>query len=208
MADETIEVKLKWFPIVSVLKSPNTFKTKLEAEYARAGKIVGLKIAALMRKKIRERKNYEKNAGMTIDMKGSSKPLVDSGRLFKAVTFTSVSSLKGPSVTVGVFRTSDAANVARIVSAGATIVVTPKMSRLFKALHAASMGRGGSIKSERGNELLAKSKGTIPALNVGTTLVIPPRNFALATLKDPALAVIVEKEFSEALGRALAKMAK
>jgi hypothetical protein len=202
----SIVVKLKWYPIVGALISPNTFKRHLQAEYSRSGRIVGLKVAAIMRRKIRSG-GYSPNAGMTRDMKGSSKPLVDSGRLFKAITWGSFPSLSGPSVVVGVMRTSDAANVARIISEGAVITVTPKMSRMFKALHAASIGKGGALKSERANEILAKSKGEIPALNVGTTLVIPPRSFALETLKDPLVALIVEKEFSESVIRAFKKMA-
>lgn len=204
---EFIKVKIKWFPMVSALKSPNTFKKKLEKNYEIAGRRVGLKLAALMRRKIRKGV-MPPNSGMTTDMKGSSKPLVDEGRLFKAVAFISSASVKGPSVTIGVFRTAKEANVARIVSIGATIVVTPKMSRMFKALHAASTGRSMTLKSERANELLAKSKGTIPPLRVGTTLVIPPRSFALAVLKDPLTATIVEKEFSEALIKTLEELAK
>lgn len=204
---ETISVNLKWFPIVKALRSPNKYRSHLQTEYSRAGRIVGMKVAAVMRKKIRSG-SFAPNAGMTKDMKGSSKPLVDEGRLFKAITWVSNATIKGPVISVGVMRASDAANVAMIVSKGATIVVTPRMSGLFKALHAASTGKKMTLKSERANELLAKSKGVIPALQVGTTLIIPPRSFALETLKDPIVATIIEKEFSTAVLRALAAMAK
>ena len=148
------------------------------------------------------------NADMTRDMKGSSKPLFDSGRLSKSITSESGGSIGDFEIRVGVKRSNAAANVAKIVHDGSSQTVTRRQEVLFKMLWLASIGRKVNIKSARGQELLAQSKGTIAPIKEGQTLVIPPRPFALTTLRDPRVKQIVESEFKDALKRTFLALSK
>ena len=105
-------------------------------------------------------------------------------------------------------RSSGAANVARIVHDGAKITVTPRMSLLFKVVLAAAQGRG-QVKSARGRELLDKfNDAPIGPPTVGTILTIPPRPFALMVLTDPGTRTIIVNEYTAAMKRAMAELAK
>jgi len=187
------------------VSGPLVFQSTLSREYVRAGKVSGAKLAALMRQRV-QGGMAPPNTDMTKDIKGSSKPLVDSGRMFKAITSESGGSLTNFEIRVGVKRTHAAANVAKIVHDGAKQTVTRRQEVLFKMLWLASIGRKVNIRSERGRAILAQSKGTIAPIKEGQTLVIPPRPFALDTLRDPRTKLIVEAEFKEALKRTFVKL--
>ena len=181
----TIDVKIKWFPIVVAMGSSEKVRAALDTEFKKAGRRSGQKIAALMRRKIRGGVSPA-NAKMTTDSQGATKPLADRGRLFKAVTFTSSGGSFGDmEIRVGVMRTHAMANVAKIVHDGRTQTVTRRMSLMFRMLWLASIGRPVSLRSERAQQLLASSKGRFSPLKEGEQLVHPSRPFALLTLTDP-----------------------
>lgn len=199
-----VKVEIKGFPIISAMKSPNVVRKKIKKAYRIAGFVVGRAIVKMMRKTITGGV-APTNKGMTRSMKGSSKPLVDSGRLLKAITHK----VGGPyhnEVAIGVMRSNASANVAAIVATGAQINVTKRMATLFKVLHAASTGKPARVTSARGQELLAQSKGVIPALREGTTLNIPPRPFHKITAKDPKLKGLIRMTYTKALQDAIGEL--
>lgn len=196
-----VTIKLDFTKLAKVfMAGPGKFRSRLALEYVRAGRTSGAQIAALMRQKIQGGLDPA-NADMTRDMKGSSKTLVDTGRLFKAITHQSKGTLGDFEVRVGVKRSNAAANIARIVHDGRKQTVTRRQEVLFKMLWLASIGRKVNLRSGRAREILAKSKGTIAPIKEGKTLVIPPRPFALNTLRDPRTKLIIESEFKKALER-------
>lgn len=200
-AATTISMKLTFAPIAKALmKGPAVFNAELRKQYSVAGRTAGLKLAAIMRQKI-QGGIPPPNAQMTIDIKGSSKPLVDSGRLFKAITSESGGSVKDFNIRVGVKRSHKLANVAAIVHDGRKQTVTRRQQVLFRALYFASIGRKITVRSARGRALLSEAKGVITPIKEGETLVIPPRPFAAETLNDPRARQIVEAEFRNALKR-------
>lgn len=202
---DAIVIDIKWGKIATVLASATKLAAITEREFKVAARRSGLQIAALMRSKI-QGGVPPPNAAMTAQMKGSTKPLVDSGRLFKAITSEVESDYLGQDILVGVKRSHEAANVASVVHDGRRQRVTRKMAMLFRVLWMASRGRPIVVRSPRGQRLLAASKGIIPPLREGSTLVVPPRPFALLTLQDPRVRGIVELEYREALRRAWDKV--
>ncbi len=201
MPNDFISVKLTFFESAKKLMAgPERFNAALRREMGKAGRISGLKIKALMRRKIREGVPPS-NAQMTVDLKGSSKPLVDSGRLFKAITSESGGGVNDFEIRVGVKLSNKLANVAKIVHDGYKQTVTRKQEVMFKMLHLASVGRKVNLRSERARQILARAKGVIAPLKEGQVIVAPPRPFALRTLSDPATKKLVEHEFREALKR-------
>ncbi len=145
---------------------------------------------------------YERNADLTIAIKGSTKPLVDKGRLFQSIGHQRI---KRGTYFVGVLKSKatrmgkseggiDYLNIARIIHDGATIPVTAKMRAMFKALWWAtrdkkSRGAGetwkrmpiSKLRSKRARYLAQRAyrrKATILPLSPGTTAIrIPSRPF-------------------------------
>jgi len=208
MAGDSFEISIDFTALAKSFMAGSSFSTLVENENERAGDICALKLAALMRSVISGGVDPA-NSPSTKQLKGSTKSLVDFGRLFKSVTGSSVvGSGHSTTITVGVMRTAATANVARIVHEGTQQTVTFKQALLFRVLWLASIGRKVNIRSERGRVLLAQSKGKFVPLKVGTVLVVPPRPFALQTLNDPRTKAIVESEFKSALKRAFETAAK
>ena len=163
----TFDVKLSYTAIAKALiAGPTKFNKELRKQYSFAGRVAGLKLAALMRAKIRGGIDPA-NAQMTIDIKGSSKSLVRSGRLFKAVTSESGGTLKTFSIAIGVKRTHKAANIAAILHDGRKQTVTKRQEVFFKALWLASIGRKITLRSDAARDMLAEAKGTIAPIKDG-----------------------------------------
>lgn len=206
VAQDFVTVKLDFVSLGKVLLAgPDKFRAQLRKELSKAGRLAGLKIKAIMRQKIREG-IAPKNADMTKDIKGSTKSLVDTGRLFKAITSQSGGSLDDFEIRVGVKRSNEAANIAKIVHDGNVQTITRKQEVLFKMLWLASVGRRVTLRSERGRQILAQAKGVIAPLKEGQVVVIPPRPFGLITLRDPRVKQIVNEEFNLALAETFKKL--
>jgi len=201
----TIDIDLT--PLGKNLLSQQKTKTVVSKHLGKAATKVGLGVAAKMRQRIRAGVGPA-NSQMTTDMKGSSKQLADTGRLFKAINFRIERGRTGDTIRVGVFRTSKAANVAKIVHDGTTQQVTHRMALFFRVLWLASRGRSVVVKSARGQELLSRSKGQIPRLREGQTLVIPPRPFAAETIQDPKTKTFIEQTYQKALFEAWEQLQK
>lgn len=198
-----IEINIRTTPIVEALKRPTEWKRRMAVHHARAGTIVGMKAAKMMRETINNGV-HAPNSPMTKRMKGSSKPLVDRYQMARSITHKVLGSAEKQEILVGVMRTSARANVAIIVTKGATIRVTKRMSMLFKVLNAASLGKPwAKVTSDRGQQLLAQSKGVIPVLKEGSVLTIPPRDFVAQTAVKPALKAMIVHEYSEAVRKTM-----
>lgn len=197
MVRETIKLPKAWEALASSKR-----KALLQKAIDRAYKRLGLILTARMRRKIRGGVPPA-NRPMTVALKGSSKPLADSGRLFKSITWKVEGTGIEKSLRVGVIKTSDeGANVAKIVHNGATIVVTPKMAKLFSVISSATMGRPVSLYG-RAEAMARRAKGPVYPMRVGTTITIPPRPFALMTLKDPKTPADVRRIFLEELSKGI-----
>lgn len=200
---EAITIDLKWFPIAKNLQNAGKVKSAIHRKFRKASKLVGTILEGDMRKMIRDG-NFEANSAMTVEMKGSSKPLVGhTGRLFRAITHRvrATGSFDSAEIDIGVLRTSPEANVAELMTRSFEIVVTQKMATMFKVLRSIQLGQSGAATSERAQQLLSDSKGHFPRLREGMVLNVLARDFGLAVLRDPKTAVMVEKVFTAALAQ-------
>lgn len=135
---------------------------------------------------------YAKNAALTIAMKGSSRPLVDTGALAGSIIGRAlewkvgeIGSLRKSTETRGTSgrKKAQSTNVAIIVHFGATVPVTDAMRRYFFAL--------------------AKENPKIKPLSKSTkVIVIPPRPFLESAL-TPAMQQQYKTNWEAAVLRAL-----
>lgn len=213
----SITVNITEFPIVKAMRNPGKAGTVFHQEFRRAGRRIGKVLEKEMRKVIAAGISPA-NAGLTVDLKGSSKPLAGpGGRLFKAITSTVGGDLgdgrtrRGGGgnmfIAVGVMRTHEAANVAKLVHDGSRpFTVTPKMAGLFRAISAATMGHAVSLRSERANQIASHARKPIQPLRVGTTLQIPPRPFAKVVLEASTTPDLILDEFRAAMLKAMKRL--
>lgn len=178
-----------------------------QAKIRRASDLATRANALFMVREIRKRitaGDYAANAAMTVEIKGSSKPLVDSGRLFQSVTHRRLA----PSVYfVGVLRTSKAYNMALIVHEGAEVPVTAKMEAMFFMLWLVTTGKMNisDLKSERAKALARKARksgGVILPIK-GGWIHIPARRFLHEPFLDPALRAKMKLFWNTMIARAL-----
>jgi len=121
--------------------------------------------------------NFAQNAAATIAIKGSTKPLIDSGTLRSQVGATGAD--YGLAFIVGVRRqTGTGKNLAHMLETGWSQDVTPKMRKWFATQ-------------------AAKSKGRFKPLSKGTTKIfVPPRPFMdRAFFEDRGFADMVVMEW-------------
>jgi hypothetical protein len=181
--------------IMSILK-PAEFRKRLNLNI---GKAIQLN-AKLLEKAIRQQFQQglaPKQSALQAWIKGSTKPGVDHGDLFKSVTSTKIK----PMVWfVGVLKTSEDYNIAEIVHHGATIEVTPAMRGMFFMLWLADTGRMSPDKlTGRAAELYQRRKGEWKPLRQGTTrIVIPGRPYVTRALNNPALKKKIAHNFARA----------
>lgn len=191
--------------------SPRRAFAVVSTEVRQATEQNAMHVARAMRRKIKESK-YEKNAPLTVALKGSTKPLVHTGQMFAAIK----GSMINPTTALaGVLRTAKAsdgaelANVAAIVHEGAEINVTPEMRGLFYILHRATTGRLGSQKLGPRAQAIMDARGggkeIIQPLDPDTEIIsIPGRPFVEDTI-DRQLVAKLKTNWSRAYQRALSK---
>lgn len=166
----------------------------------------GNQVAALARQIIKS-SPYAKNADLTIALKKSSRPLVNTATLFKAITSQRISDFE---VFVGVMRTDKSYNIAETLhgSIGTEysklIPVTSKMRMMFFLLYKASIDPKFIDKLEgRAKELWAlKSGGWSPLSRDTTEIKIPSRPFMEITIRDPKTIALVKKNWEDGLDKA------
>lgn len=143
------------------LLDDKAFNKKLAHNIKRANKLNGLAAQRAIRQGIKAG-GFAPNAALTVAIKGSSKPLVDTGAgLFQAITVEEVDPL---STFIGVKIAHDLYDVAVTLHDGVTIEVTPAMRRLFWVLWKASVGDIDPAKLDgRARELWDRFPGNNPA---------------------------------------------
>ena len=176
------------------------FRKKLAQHVRRANKINGLVVQRKIRQDIKAKK-YAPNAPLTIALKGSKTPLVDSGGLFQAITMEVV----GDAVFVGVKRTNGLYDVALALHEGVTIPVTEPMRRLFWTLWKASVGSiDPATLTGRAKELWEQMPGGWKPISKDTkAIVIPERPFIRQAFADAGLKAKIAENWEAALKAAL-----
>ena len=102
---------------------PETFKRRLDQQLRVAHARMGRQFVRNARQAIRAG-NYAPNSALTVILKGSSKPLVDTGDLAQAITYEVLDDAKMRGVRVGLIRAKGGAqviNIGAILHEGATI---------------------------------------------------------------------------------------
>jgi hypothetical protein len=166
--------------------------------------------AQIIRREIRENIKTGKyapsrppNAALTMFIKGSSKPLVDTGHLFQAITSEVIDFGRAE---IGVSRMARDAQVAIIVHEGAVVRVTQRMRRMFRALADVSNGKrdASSLRGRAAALYARRRKGWKPLKPSTTHIVIPPRPFIAEVLESPKVQRRVYENWLEAAGAAIA----
>lgn len=190
------------FKKLEMLLKPSRFQADLNRNIGKALQLNGQVAVRAMRKTIKAGVPPS-NAGLTRFIKGSSKPLVDSGQLFGAITAKRVGPL---AVFVGVLRSDKAFNVAVTVHNGAHIRVTDRMRGMFFALWLASTGKMDPAKLKgAAAELWARRKGNWKPLGEGKAMItIPRRPFVEITFADGSMKKRMTRNFKRASELALA----
>lgn len=179
-----------WRQVIDALDG-GRFENRLARALAIAGARVGQRFTRDARKLIRAG-DYAPNSEITKAIKGSSKPLVDGGDLFQAITFTQPSPYE---LRLGVMRAASGdklVNLGLVLHEGATLVPTPAMRRaVFAKL------RANATKS-RLAALGPRARGTAKAV-----WVIPARPFLARPAGTSAFRDFVGATYSEAVKAAL-----
>lgn len=187
-----IDLELKGFDELRDRLDDKKFEKRLKREVAKATKRNALVAEAYIKRGINRGARYEPNSVITIAIKGSSRPLVDTGALSASIT----SRVKWDVAFIGVLRSTqrksrdgnsyDLLNVAFVVHEGAAIRVTDKMRRFFALMARENPGRWFPIRP-------------------GTKIIrIPGRPFLEAALDDNAVKTY-RRNWERAIQRALTR---
>lgn len=188
--------------------SARGFDEDARAEIRKATALNGKVLEAAQRRIIQEGTNlqsWKKNAALTQMIKKSSKPLVDHGGLFQAITSKVIDDF---TVFAGVLRTDAHYDIAKLVHEGKKIKITPRMRNMFYMLHKASVGQLDPAKlTGRAAELWARAPGGwLPIAKRTRLIVIPPRRWINIGIRRSVAQC--RKNWKDALDRAFAKRAK
>lgn len=172
------------------------FGRRLARNVRRATKLNALAAVKTMRDVV-QNGSFKANAPLTVAIKGSSKPLVESGDMFQSIT---TEKLDDDHYFVGVLRTEAGYDLVNIVHNGAVITVTPAMRWMFMLLSKASTGSMDPSKLEgRAAELFGKFKDWKPLAESTTQIVIPERPFAVVAFNRDDLVKICRSNWEAAV---------
>lgn len=142
------------------------------------------------------------NKLLTINIKGSSKPLVDSGDLFQSITYEKIDTY---TAFAGVLRSSGGFSVAQIVHDGAKLPVTPQMRGMFILLSRATAGTFDPARfTGRAAALWARSQLWFPLKPSTTTIQVAGRPFVKLTMGDPKIQAKMRENWEYALATVFA----
>lgn len=195
-----IKLTLKGFKRFKRALNGKSFQKELERHVrtanGRSGKIIQRAIRQTIKKGV-----PPPNAPLTVAIKGSSKPLVDRGDLFGAVTSVVPSWNR---VFVGVLKTSKSHDIAQLLHDGTTLGVTDKMRGLFYVLWLATKREDVRAKlSGRAAELFERMPSGWKPLRPSTRAIkIPARPF-ISQAFTPAVRARVIANWNEAIQRAI-----
>lgn len=181
----------------------------MQEEVAKATELNARVVAGAMRDELTD-KISPRNADLTVALKRSTKPLVDRGQLFQAITGVKVRWNKGEA---GVRRRTrrggrggSIVDLAKMLHEGGTIPVTNAMRGLFKALWQASQGKLDPAKlSARGQQLFKRYKKWLPLKASTRYIVIPARPFADRAVENEDVQREVAAHWEAAVQRAIAR---
>lgn len=182
--------------------NPKIFTAKARKHVRRAMKINGLLAERSIRQTI-TKGDFRPNAQLTSELKGSSRPLVDTGDMRAAVTSKLIDDF---TVFAGVLRTSENFDVATTVHEGTEIEITPKMRTMFWALWLKSTFRPDLQLRGRAAELWDRYKGPWRPLS-GNVIIIPSRPFIRVGFADPELHRMTRRNWEKAVQAALQELA-
>jgi hypothetical protein len=191
----------KGWPKLKIMLDPNKFRSRVKTQFAKAMRLAALEAVAEIRRVIK-RGVPPSNRPLTAAIKRSSKPLVDKGDLFGAITYQLSGHRKA---FVGVLKTNAQYNIAVALHQGTTISVTPKMRSLFWHLWLKSEVDPSIELRGRAAELWARYKGPWYPISMHTrAIVIPGRPFILRAFRKGTMRKKIRGIWEQALSRALA----
>lgn len=198
---------LKWKGgkrLMSALRDQSGWRATVERHMQRATQLNALVAEASIRDIIKGG-GFEANAPLTSAIKRSSKPLVDKGDLFKAITSQPRNAFEA---FVGILMTDGLYDVALAVHDGVSIKVTDKMRNMFYVLWQASIGEIPASKLEgRAAELFARYKNWRPLRESTSNIVIPARPFIRKAFQSRELRAKVKAHWELALTAAFRELA-
>lgn len=194
-----------WNKLEHALK-PGTMNKAIKRRMRIATRLNGALAVRMIRQTIRGG-GFQSNAALTTFIKSSSKPLVDKGDLFQAVTSRVIDDT---TIFVGILKTSEEFNIAMALHEGATIRVTDAMRGMFFALWKASEGElppgelGGRARAlwER------QEGGWLPLKSSTTRIITPGRPFMRQAFKQNRLKQQAKKNWQQALQQAMRDLAQ
>lgn len=195
----------KWLHAVA---NPPRFMMLLGQNMRKATELNGKVAERYMRKVLQAGEYVAPNADLTVILKRSSKPLVESGALFKGITSRVMDDY---SVFAGVARQNEEAyNLAKILHEGAVINVTPAMRGMFMMLYKVSMGEMDPDKLEgRARDLYSRmTTGWIPLRPETTVIIIPARPWATFVFHIPEFKLKITNNWRAALAKTYRDCAK
>lgn len=191
MARDVLGLKLKGFDKLKTKLDVKKFRKWLKRNVRTAQKRNALFAEGEIKSKIMGEGNYASNSVITIAIKGSSRPLVDTSGLVASIThavpkwdIAFIGVLKSVAKTSEDGRKYDLLNVAFILHEGATIKVTQKMRNFF-----AMMAR--------------ENPGRWFPMNPGTKVIHIPRRPFLEPAESEAMEKIYVRQWNRAIQAAL-----
>lgn len=185
----TIELSPEWDAFESALDAKK-FKARLAEHLAIANQRIGRQFVATAQRQIRAGK-YAPNSPITAILKGSSKPLVDTGALFQGLSFATPDPF---TVRLGIMRAragDEVVNVGLILHEGATINVSskPQVRRKVWSMVRRALAQQGAAAAAALN----------PGGNAKDVWVIPPRPFIVQPLSSAGFQKFLRAQFEGAV---------
>jgi hypothetical protein len=203
MADASLRINRKQWDRFERAIDPKLFRSKFKSR-----KLSALdRVARVIVREAIAAGGFEKNADLTTMIKGSARPLRDSGKQLSRAIKTR---RDGDKVFVGVPFNSPFYEKARAIHDGATLKVTPKMREMFILLWLASNGEISEDQlTGRAAELYQrKSSGWLPLKSSTRIIKIPARPFMDAAFGAESARAEMRSVMARAVNETLAEMAR
>lgn len=202
----TVDIKLsKDWKRFERLVAHNRFAPDHRRKLKSATSANGRAAKSAVRKNLKSNaQGLDRNMDMTIAIKGSNSPGVDSQDMLNAVRYRTIDDYTGE---VGILKGDKIAGTAIAVHEGANVPVTEKMRALFDVLAGASdTGRKETPDLKgRAKELFERRQTGWRPLAPGTRVIrIPPRPFIGKTIAERALKNLAARNWLDAHAAAIA----
>lgn len=164
----------------------------------RANGRIAFRIRAISRRLI-QTKAFDQNAALTVAVKGSSTPLVDTGQgLWGALTIVQPTWDKA---FVGVLKSDGKYSIAKALHDGTKIKVTERMRAMFYYLWLKSMGRNVELTGRALELWERRSTGWKPLKRDTQAISIPERPYILSAFQDPKLRAYAQRQWRDAVNK-------